>query len=618
MDIFINQVQYFELYSTISFVDTTAAVNSNTITSRKSLPIGLGSVEECNEANAIYVDKTEFALKLIKSRGRSFLFLRPRRFGKTFFLNTLESILRGKQDVFKNYFIGNPQNGYGWEVHRVLRLTFQTVDPINTLAERLVGFAKLSGVDEAFAHIENTNPLYFAKLLRALSPNDELGNPKPGNVPLPALLIDEYDLPFKNSDPDIRKYFHSIFTILKKLTDERIVRLVFFTGCNKVNLFADYTNTTQSGLSTTLGIEDISLDSTYATMCGFTEEEIEKNFGSYVHDVAAAHNVTSDVIYKEMEDWYDGYHFTRNSRALYNPISLLYYLKDVHILKPGNYWIRTQGHPKTAMEALIAARVRAKIIILDLKTGYTPDQLFQPTEDHAVNSELSLESILFQNGYLTIREHNPTTDLYTLKFPNVEITEAFMRGVKIAVAEDNDYITLHKKAKSSLQNLNVDEFVETYNIFLNSHYKLETEINSKECEAFLKSLMEILLKIDPLSRDPTPEWNVQREAWTKKSSGKGGEIDFLIETLNYRIIIESKFEATRSQWKEAYEQAANYRFPSSESQRNSPLVRLVFNFNGNGIIQWMGTEHDVEEKFVRMLVQDPMEKSNHISEHLNK
>jgi len=175
----------------------------------------MGSVEKCNEKNAIYVDKTELAKKVIQSGERSSLFLRPRRFGKTFFLNTLQSILLGKKEVFENTFIGDPQNGYGWQAHTVLRLTFDRPEysPVRALSLILIEIAKANGVDKELDNIEHTNPLYFEMLLRKLSPIDPLGKPKPGNKQPLALLIDEYDLPFKNTDEEIRKYFYSILPV---------------------------------------------------------------------------------------------------------------------------------------------------------------------------------------------------------------------------------------------------------------------------------------------------------------------------------------------------------------------------------------------------------------------
>jgi len=109
---------------------------------------------------------------------------------------------------------------------------------------------------------------------------------------------------------------------LKKLADERIVKFIFFTGCNKVNLLSGTNSLSHSGLYTTLGIQDISLDPTYNSICGFTEDEIEKYFHVHVKEIADKHQVNQSMIIKEMKYWYDGYSFTPESTLVYNPISL--------------------------------------------------------------------------------------------------------------------------------------------------------------------------------------------------------------------------------------------------------------------------------------------------------
>lgn len=217
------------------------------------------------------------------------------------------------------------------------------------------------------------------------------------------------------------------------------------------------------------------------------------------------------MTYNEMEDLYDGYLFAVNSASVYNPISLLYYLRDTHLPKTESYWIDTQAHPNTAMEALIAARLRNTSIILDLRAHDTANSLFQPPENAhipkqdekncAVNlNRPSFESVFFfQNGYLTIYKHDPVHDLYTLKFSNGEIMQTFMQGIEFAIEEDDERIALHREAKSILQNLNIDMFVKTFNIFLEFYSSL-METNTPKHEGLVKVFFTASLKTYTHSR----------------------------------------------------------------------------------------------------------------------
>lgn len=152
--------------------------------------------------------------------------------------------------------------------------------------------------------------------------------------------------------------------------------------------------------------------------------QIETYFHEYVQEKADRPKVTQDIIYK-IEDWYKGYRFTMDSQTVYNPISLLYCLENTGILRPENYWIQTQTHSKTAIEAITEARVRNKNTILNLKKHFSSHQLFGPTENiHP--KEISFKSILFQNSYLTIHEFDHESNNYILKFPNIEVIKAFI------------------------------------------------------------------------------------------------------------------------------------------------------------------------------------------------
>ncbi|XP_065210085.1 uncharacterized protein in vnfD 5'region-like [Planococcus citri] len=619
------KMSYFKFFMFAGFlVSCTIAVDANT-SRRKILPMNLRSAEECFTKNAIYVDKTDIALKLIQTAGKYSMLLRPRRFGKTFLINTIASILEGKKEFFKNTFIGDEKSGYEWQPHTVIKLTFQQHDSIMYLADELVDIAEDFGVDRALNHIKPTDPLYFMRLLRKIAPRPHLEKSKPEKLPV-AVLIDEYDLPFKNANDETRHYFQQIFIILKALSDDNIIKFILFTGCNKANLISP----ANTGLSTTLGIRDISLDPVYASVCGFTDDEIEKYFNDSVQEKAKIHQVEPDIIFNEIKSCYDGYRFTETPVSVYNPISLLYYLNDKNVLRGLNYWIETQNHPKTAMEALVEARMKSRSVILNLKTYYNPNTLFQPLEDvpvirvGATSNELnqinlnqvSLETILFQNGYLTIQDYFPKRKQYKLKFPNKEIRGAFMYAIELAMGKENECLRLHKAAKESLQNLNIAKLEETFRSFIQQyHFESLLETTTTDNESIVKAILRNLLSLGQPKEKPFPEListanehasilNVQPEVETEKVNGGKGKIYLLIETSRHIIMVEGKYGADETKMEQGWIQLENYNFPDSDANCEKIKARLLLNFDNQGFYNWRGATYYANGTVCELLKPD--------------
>lgn len=364
-------------------------------------PIGVQTFETIREENCLYVDKTSFVYKLAHS-GKYFFLSRPRRFGKSLLLSTLKTYFQGKKEFFKGLAIERMEQD--WTVYPVLHLDLNAAKYTDPEALSLL-------LDASFAYEENkyglapTNqslPERFKNLIRRAY--EQTGQKV-------VILVDEYDKPllqtigYKELQNDYRNQLKSVYGVAK--TMDAYIRFALFTGVtkfSKVSVFSDLNN-----------LEDISLSSEFAKICGMTENEIRDNLDAEVSDMADSNGISKEKCYELLKENYDGYHFSPNSVGMYNPFSLLNALKQE---KFNDFWFET-GTPTFLVETL-------------KRTNYDLDNLTR----EEVTSDLlgSLDAIdtnpiplLYQSGYLTIKEYDPEFGTYRLDFPNLEVNKGFTR-----------------------------------------------------------------------------------------------------------------------------------------------------------------------------------------------
>jgi hypothetical protein len=285
----------------------------------KKLPIGIQSIKKILSNNEyIYIDKTGFVKKLIDEGAPHYFLSRPRRFGKSLFLNTLEEIFKGNKELFKKCKIY--ESDYNWQKHPVLYFNFAQIE--SGTPKQLENDLKETLQELASAHeISITGPSIKPQL-RKLIPKLA----KDGRV---VVLVDEYDHPIINhlSDPQVaeknRDILKSFFETLKNL--DKYLKFTFITGVSKfsqVSLFSGYNN-----------LKDITMDPRYAGMMGYTEEELKHSFGEYVSLISKERShqgtpTTEDDILKEVRTWYNGYRFSRDNICVYNPFSTLNFMDE--------------------------------------------------------------------------------------------------------------------------------------------------------------------------------------------------------------------------------------------------------------------------------------------------
>ena len=364
-------------------------------------PIGIQNFGEIRRDGYVYVDKTALVYKMV-SEGKYYFLSRPRRFGKSLLLSTIDAYLSGKRDLFKGLAIEQLEKE--WEEYPILRLDLNSreyKDESSLEAElnrHLESWEKIYGdeyrsraTEERFLHvIENA----FEKTGKRV-----------------VVLVDEYDKPLLQTIDNsclqdvYRSKLKAFYSVLK--TQDAKIRFAFLTGVTKfgkVSVFSDLNN-----------LVDISFDKRYAEICGITEKELKGNFDTSVEDLATTNNITKEECYKKLKEEYDGYHFSIDSDGLYNPFSVLNTLSSKQF---SSYWFET-GTPSFLVYQL-------------KKTGYSLENLTKESLSSDVLNSIDIMDenplpLLYQSGYLTLKGYDSRFGEYKLGFPNKEVEQGFIK-----------------------------------------------------------------------------------------------------------------------------------------------------------------------------------------------
>ena len=375
----------------------------------KRIVTGVSSFEDLILSGCLYVDKTRYLYDLISKPDKYYFLSRPRRFGKSLTLSTLEAIFRGKRELFKGLYID--LSDYDWKVYPVIHLDFSKCvrssasgvsDWINS---QIVRIASLYGIQ---LEKEDGFDLNLDNLIITLALKEKA-----------VVLVDEYDSLLINSInsenlEDIRLVLRGFYSVLKAQSGN--IRMCFITGVtkfSKMSIFSAMNN-----------LVDISMNDEYSTMFGYTQTELEENFEEYIKRSVVERGVSRADFLGEIRHWYDGYRFSPKGESVYNPVSVgSFFSENSEVFTP--YWIDTGGMSYFLTE--IAKRVHFDISIeRELKVAsYT---LSGADLVQMVKTEVSREnflSLLYQSGYLTIKDSSKGRSGYllTLGYPNEEVEE---------------------------------------------------------------------------------------------------------------------------------------------------------------------------------------------------
>lgn len=362
-------------------------------------PIGIQNFASLREDGYVYVDKTALIYKLV-NEGRYYFLSRPRRFGKSLLISTLEAYLSGKKDLFKGLAIEQLEKD--WTAYPVMHLDLNTdrYNEISVLKDRLNLF--LSHWEREYGRDVNEVTLSqrFEGVIQRVY--DKTGQRV-------VILVDEYDKPLLQAigntslQTEYRGILKSFYGALK--SKDACIKLAFLTGVTKfgkVSVFFDLNN-----------LIDLSMDERYQTLCGITEAEIHRYFEESVRDLAGHNHISYEKALARLARDYDGYHFAAEGEGVYNPFSLLNTLARQ---KFGRYWFET-GTPSYLVELMKADNYPLPDLTQEQVTGDFLNSIDSMSQNPV--------PLIYQSGYLTIKDYDARFGFFTLGFPNKEVEEGF-------------------------------------------------------------------------------------------------------------------------------------------------------------------------------------------------
>ena len=380
----------------------------------KSIDVGISSFCKLIEDNNIYVDKTDIIYNLMTCGSTYFFCSRPRRFGKTLTVSTLEAIFKGKKDLFKGLKIY--EKDYDWKEYPVIHIDFGQINATDAemLKKSLKKAVKNLSIEYA-VEFDKEAEYYdaWSDLIKKVAKNSKV-----------VILIDEYDKILSSNiyNPEVEKMrdvLRGFFEVIK--AQYELIRFAFITGVTKfakVSIFSSMNN-----------LNDISMNEDYATLFGYTDEEIGLYFAEYIEKGLKATGMSREEYMPKLANKYDGYRFSPESDiAVYNPVSIGSFFSDGGKLFK-NYWIDT-GNMKLLMD--VAKKVRFDISkdvarAIDVDNITTFDILAMASKNI---SSAKYRSLLFQSGYLTIKGvDEDNSNLLLLDFPNEEVATAYSKNI---------------------------------------------------------------------------------------------------------------------------------------------------------------------------------------------
>ena len=498
-------------------------------------PLGIQNFESVRENGYLYIDKTAMIWQ-IATNGKCYFLSRPRRFGKSLLISTLEAYFRGQKELFKGLAIENLEQE--WREYPVLHMDMNARNYAN----------KDALLAELNKHLEMWEAEYGDEY-KDRAPEERFQHvimnayKKTGQKVV--ILVDEYDKPLlqtvndKALQEDYRATLKAFYGVEKSM--DGYIRFALFTGVtkfSKVSVFSDLNNLT-----------DISMDARYVELCGITEKEIRHTLDAQVGEMAEANDMSKDECYEKLKERYDGYHFEADTVGIYNPYSLLSALSSKSFK---DYWFET-GTPSYLIELL-------------KNSNYPLDNL--GTEELTASVLGNIDTVdqspipvLYQSGYLTLKGYDKEFEMYRLGFPNLEVERGFTRFL----------IPYYTTLKSDQGQFFVANFVK--------------ELRTGKVEAFMKRL-ESLFADGDYQVVGKAELYFQNVVWVifkmigfyteVERHTSDGRMDMFIKTADYIYILEFKLDKSAE---EALQQIEDKQYVKPFEHDGRTLYEIGINFS---------------------------------------
>ncbi len=508
-------------------------------------PIGIQSFKSLRENNYAYVDKTAYVYRLVNS-GKYYFLSRPRRFGKSLLLSTMKAYFLGQRELFQGLYMEQVETA--WDEFPVLYLDFNnnkftTEDAVEVhLNNALCQWEELYGSRPS----ELTLSLRFGGVIKRA--HEKTGKPV-------VILVDEYDKPLLATignaelQANYRATLKAFYSNLKNM-DEHI-KFAFLTGVTKfgkISVFSDLNN-----------LNDISLDGNYSGVCGITEAELTQYFSSSIEELAEANGVGYEEMRSQLKKQFDGYRFSRiKADDVYNPFSII---NTFYRMELGDYWFET-GTPTFLVELLKRSNYDLRLLQHE---ELTSDMMMgvDTIDDNPI-------PIIYQSGYLTIKDYDPQFRFYTLGFPNEEVGRGFTQFLLAAYTPlQTKSAFFIRKFVEDIQSGRPEDFMrrlETF--FAGGNYQI-----AGDAEKYFQNCLFLLFKMLGFyvhAEYPTAE----------------GRSDILVETPDYVYIIETKLDGSAE---EALAQIDDrgYARPYALDKRKLYKIGVNFSSQTRGVEKWV-------------------------------
>lgn len=507
-------------------------------------PIGIQDFEKLRNDGYVYVDKTALIYQMVTT-GSYYFLSRPRRFGKSLLISTLEAYLSGKKELFKGLAIEKLEQK--WTKHPILHLDLNTAnysdpDSLNEiLNKKLLEWEAVYGVGPG----ETSLYLRFLGIVQRACE-------KTGQRVV--ILVDEYDKPMlqtignKELQEEYRSTLKAFYSVLK--TQDRYIKFALLTGVTKfgkVSVFSDLNN-----------LKDISMVSRYTDICGITDKELHAYFDTSASELAKAEGLDKQTCYDKLKEQYDGYHFEENSIGIYNPFSVLNTFDNMCFR---DYWFET-GTPSFLVELL-------------KKCDYNLNNLQE--EQLSADMLNSIDSVscnpiplIYQSGYLTIKGYDERFKLYKLGFPNKEVENGFINYLLpfYTPVEEQKSTFFISNFISDVEQGHADAFMERLQVmFADTDYQITGKM-----EKYFQNAMYVIFKL--------MGFYAEVERTTSR-----GRIDVLIKTKDYIYVMELKLDGSADEALKQIEDKG-YAEPFATDKRRLFKIGVNFSSDIRGIAEW--------------------------------
>ena len=532
-------------------------------TARK-LPIGIQDFEKLRKSDCLYVDKTQYVYQLTQTSSPYFLG-RPRRFGKSLFLSTLKAYFEGKKELFEGLKIAELEKE--WTQYPVIYIDFNKSSYSNIRSLEVV-------IDDILRKYEQQYDVPFiAEELSVRFSNVIAHAHKTTGIGV-VVLIDEYDKPLISSidnpdlNTDMRNLLKGFYGVLK--AEDAKLRFVFLTGVTKFSKVSVFSDLNQ--------LVDISLNENFAEICGISETELLQNFQPELQALAERRKMSCDEAFAKLKKLYDGYRFAKVSADIYNPFSVL---NTFGSLDFAYYWFAT-GTPTSLAKALRNQNYDIRKFEDDVIIS--ADSIM----DYQVENS-NLIPLLYQTGYLTIKEYKQNKDAFVLGFPNEEVKYGFLKELLPAFVQD----------PIRTGNFSVLIFLQ--------------QIEDGDIESFMTSLKAFFAAIpyDAIKQEHRDEQYYQHVFYllftlmgqfteTEVKSNKG-RADAVVKTADHIFVFEFKIEAppsppeggdvrgraTTAEAALAQINSREYAIPYTADHRKLVKIGVEFSQTDKGVKRWV-------------------------------